>query len=297
MKSFRHGLVCCLLVAVLAGGWWNWRQVQRIHALKASLPAPTVHVANLKRLSDLRARIRDLQARGRTAAAEFAVSLPQASYGWMDQLGSPEVQQQLLVQFKAGMETAYGPLFRALQDLPGMTQDRLGQFKDLLLREQATVLQACSDTKGQPPQAMEERVAADSAASDQAIHHVLGDNAYAQYRQYADTLPQRVAVALVSQNLDYGAPKLTGDQTERLIAILAGNPAEGGALNIQSDATPIPNLFSPEPAGISKAALSAANGILSPGQIPALEAVRQQQQIHIQLLNWIDEAERAPAHR
>jgi hypothetical protein len=138
-------------------------------------------------------------------------------------LQSPEVQKLLAIQQKSQLDARYATLFKNLN----LSPEQLEKFKGLLLERQASrmdVMAAARD-QGIDPRTDQKgfRALMDSAQADidTSIKAAIGDNAFAQYKSYEQTAPQRGTVNQLQQSLSYTATPLTSEQSDKLVQILA----------------------------------------------------------------------------
>jgi hypothetical protein len=149
------------------------------------------------------------------------------------------------------------------------------------------------------------------AEVDAQIKTLLGDQGYAEYQNYQQTLPQRGIANRLQQSLSYTSTPLSDDQASQLIQILAQNPGANPMAKLGGDATYSGNtvVFSGRGAAvgggatttvtvggpgivlggaalggglISDAAVTQAQTILSPPQVQALQQLQHMQQTEAQ---------------
>jgi len=208
--------------------------------------------------------------------------------GMMD---SPEVQQLMALRSRGALDSRYAALFKNLN----LSPDQLKKFQDLLLDKQSTMRDVISAMRSQgltpgPDSADQMRTLVQNANAeiDSQIQSTLGDAAFAQYKAYETTQPQRATVDRVQQRLSYSSQPLNDQQANQLVSLLSQNPpaptgngnGNGGGggglrqlLNGGGGAT----------APITDQVIQQASTILSPAQVTALQDLQQEQQAQAQL--------------
>jgi hypothetical protein len=242
-------------------------------------------------------------------------------------IDKPEVQQLMALEQKAQLDGRYAALFKKL----GLTPEQLEKFKTLLVEKQ-TVMQdviAAAHARGinpvADPEALRKMIAETQSAVDEGIRGTLGDTGFAQYQEYQRTFPQRSLVTQLQQSLSYTDAPLSESQAEQLVGILARtSPAPAREAN----SLPVPEgvnftvavaqdnvavaagsggevMFSigdnsggivgPGGARITDEGIAAAQGILSPAQVQALQKMQNQQQTQQQLQQTLRQSLTAPS--
>src|SRR6185436_2421104 len=108
-------------------------------------------------------------------------------------------------------------------------------FKRLLAEKENVALDVVAVSEMQPDgplpaQALTASVNAARAQVEDAIRSSLGNERYAVYRDYEQTLPQRTIVAQLEQRLSYSGAPLAPAQSEALVRILIAHaPAPAAA--------------------------------------------------------------------
>ena len=223
---------------------------------------------------------------------------------FMALMDNPEAQRLMAIQQKAGLDSRYASLFRALNLSPA----DLEKFKNLLVERQTTVMDAMNAARAQGLTGPENRdalrqvVASAQAEVDANIRSTLGDAAFAQYQTYEQTLPERNVVTQLQQRLSYSTTPLTDDQSNQIIALLAANApqrAQGsGPSNAAVSAATNPGGPGSFRGGggvpITDAVIAGSQGILNSTQLAALTQLQQEQQAQARLRAQMN-ASRQPA--
>lgn len=310
-------LFCCLSIA---GGVVAWRQYRELVTLRGT-GADASDQSDLRRqLADARQRLRELQdelASRRSASQIAADEPPGLPRGPAEADGNPggrrggpgdpralfenpQAQKLMQQQQKLALDGRFAPLFKALNLSPAS----LEQLKSLLLEKQAVmpdVMAAAREQGVDPrsnPQEFRKMVAAAQADIDGSIKSLLGDEGFAAYQQYQQTLPQRSVVNQLQQSLSYTNAPLSAAQADQLVQILAstapqsaagsgGMPPEGGGRGGfgggPGGGMGGPPGGGPVTAPITTEAVALAQQVLSAPQLEALQQLQQTQQAQEQL--------------
>ena len=128
----------------------------------------------------------------------------------------PEMRRMMLQQQKGMIETLYAPLYKEL----GLSEAETEKFKDLILTNQMRNLERASqfmkpteDPVGQA--ANVEKMRQSQKEADEEMKAFLGETRFAQYRDYNETMGERVALQQFKQQLATGAA-LRDDQEFQL---------------------------------------------------------------------------------
>lgn len=312
MRHLPLIVVVLLLLGAVGLGWAQRTELLRLRDSQA---------AWAKEREDLRRKLWDMQrdrnnaARGPAATAAGEANAAEASApgpgtvagpetggrerrerpegGRMGALmDTPEVQQLMFMQQKAGLDGRYADLFRQLRLSPA----ELEKFKTLLVEKQTAVMDVFAAARSQGLGGREGReeirqlMQGTQAEIDAQIQGLLGEAAYAQFQEYERTQPQRALVGQLEQRLSYSAAPLSPAQSDQLTRILAQNsPAEAGEVRgMRAFAQSFVGTGSVAgqfiAAGgargtmITDAAVSQAQGVLSPPQLAALQEMQREQQ-------------------
>jgi hypothetical protein len=202
-------------------------------------------------------------------------------------MNSPEAQQLMAIQQRAALDGRYAALFRQLKLSPA----ELDTLKHLLVEKQAVVMDVMAAARSQGMGGRENRedlrvlVEATQAETDESIRVALGDAAYAQYKTYEATLPQRGLVDQLSQRLSYSSTPLADTQVEQMVQILAATSATtqaGGRNAAATTGTPFfrSGMVTAASGGVqvTDETVAQARGVLSAQQLEALQSLQQEQQ-------------------
>jgi hypothetical protein len=315
----RYLLPLSLGVLLLGVAIYSGRQMGEAEKLRASLADLGKERASLrKQVWDLQKENRELADRQnagpfasgggepRPVTADGAgVSAPVTARtrpdrgGMINAMNNPEVQQLMAIQQKAGLDGRYAALFKKLN----LSPDELEKFKSLLVEKQSVVMEVMNEARNQGMTGRENRdglrqlTEQMQAEIDGSIQAALGDAAYAEYKNYENTMPQRGVVGQLAQRLSYSSTPLNDTQTEQLVQILAANtPPAANRGNRAGLATPLVQSFAIGNAqvGVSTAmfggapisdtVIAQAQGVLMPAQVTALQSLQQEQQASSQLM-------------
>lgn len=207
-------------------------------------------------------------------------------------MDTPEVQQLMFMQQKAGLDGRYAALFRQLRLSPA----DLEKFKTLLVEKQTAVMDVFAAARSQGLGGREGRdeirqLMQDAQAEiDAQIKGLLGEPAYVQFQEYERTQPQRAVVGQLEQRLSYSEAPLSPAQSEQLTRILAqSSPGESGEVRGMRSlaqtfvgAGSAAGQFIAAGGGrgsmITDAAVAQAQSVLSPPQLATLQEMQREQQ-------------------
>jgi hypothetical protein len=312
VRPSKNTLIIVLSLAAATLGAVSWRQYEELIGLRAQIADGELTMLK-KQLADARKAIKSLEDRmaamrgrrggagGQGADASIGNNPGGAGgrirgggrFGMFGQLaGNPEFQRLLALQMKSRISATYGPLFKALN----LTPDQLAQFQSLLADKQQALmdtLQAAREQGINPrtdPDGFKTLVSQSESQVDASIQQALGDQAYSQYQQYQQTLPERNTVNSLQQQLSYTQTPLTDDEANQMVALLAQNQpqrAGSGTAGTTGGGDGGPNLMSLINGGgtakVTPEAITAASGVLSAPQISALQQIQAQQQAQQQM--------------
>jgi hypothetical protein len=223
-------------------------------------------------------------------------------------LNRPEVRELLLNQQKAGLDGRYAALFRKL----GLSGEALEKFKNLLVQKQSTMAEVMMEARNQGLTGRENRdelrqlAEQLQAEADADIRAAIGESAYAQYKNYETTLPQRSVASQLEQRLSYSGSPLHPAQVDQLVQILH-DTATANANQSRTGSTVTPVIAFAGQGGvfsaagstrITDAAIAQAKGILAPAQLEALQNLQREQQAAAQLAQQlrVERRNNAPAN-
>ncbi|HZZ57844.1 MAG TPA: sigma-70 family RNA polymerase sigma factor [Opitutaceae bacterium] len=296
MKATQTWKIAAGLALLLAGTATfvhQQRTIGRLESENAGLRLSQQQVARLRaEIGRLHAAAR---AGSRGGALDGAAGAGRAgAFGPMNivrSLNSPDMQRLMALQQKFALDSRYAGLFKQLH----LGADKLDQLKQLMVSRQMVANDVFGSAVQQGLDPMQDRselaglVKDGEAKVDDEIRSLLGDEDFAAYQSYEQTLPQRSLVQQLQQSLSYSAEPLTDAQADQLVQILAQNPAPapaggGGArVAVSASAGSGPGEGLPPPTfmfggpPISDAAVAAASSLLTPAQLAALQSLQQQQ--------------------
>lgn len=207
-------------------------------------------------------------------------------------MDNPEVAPLIAAQQRAMIDSRYASLFKSLNLNPA----DLEKFKNLLAEKQNSFRDVMAAARAQGLDPRENRaefrqlVDQANAEIDNNIQSMLGANAFTQYKQYEQTLPQRTLVSQLDQRLALNGAPLNQSQSEQLVQILAQNtPAQNGNRGdagmrgfFGGNAGRVP---------VTDHAIAQASSVLAPAQVAALQQLQAEQEVQRKLM----QARRNPA--
>lgn len=300
----RNLLLTFLCLCTLALGTLAWYERSVSAARIAAAEA-----AAKKQRADLEAQLAAAEQRVKDLEAQLASSLEPRRKGWSPDgeplepadsdepplpgrgrrsallaelaqlMDNPEVSKLLALQQRGQIDATYAALFKALNLSPA----QLSRFKELLAEKQNTFRDVLAAARSQGLDPRQDRsqirqlVGQANAEVDQNIQNLLGASAYAQYKQYEQTAPQRTLVDQLSSRLSYTQNPLSQTQADQLVQVLAettkpNNPTQNPARG---------------PGGgrvtLTDASINQAGTVLTPDQLSALQQIQQEQQARQQI--------------
>ncbi|HKS35722.1 MAG TPA: hypothetical protein VJW76_00930 [Verrucomicrobiae bacterium] len=157
----------------------------------------------------------------------------------------PAMKKMMRQQQMAMMDTMYGPLFKQL----GLSPEEIAAFKEKLIDTQMGGVEGASAIFGgeADPAKREEAIksiAEKHKAGEEQLKEFLGEDRYGQYKDYQETLGERMTLNQFQQQLSGGENALAEDQNAQLLAIMKeerkNSPAMFGA---DPNAVPDPAQF------------------------------------------------------
>ncbi len=217
-------------------------------------------------------------------------------------LDSPETKRLMAIQQRAQLDGRYADLFKGLNLPP----DQLDQLKTLLVDRQSAAIDVLSVANAQglnplnSPEAIRDLARETQAKVDGDIKNLLGEQGYAQYQGYEQTLPQRAVADQLEQRLSYSSTPLSPDQREQMVQILAATSpttsvAESADFSIMTNAVGFiggggGNTLTMGGGGaptvrstINNDAVTRSSSVLSAPQVAALQQIQQEQQAQQQM--------------
>jgi hypothetical protein len=279
--TFTRSLPLALL-ALIAGGasflaWYEYAQVRDLRALGMT---PDDRGRLQKAVWDAQKQVHQLEGQlsaahvMRTTAddvkpgADNRAAMGQMASDYLGRLDDPEVRRLMDLQRLANLNRQYGQFFKDAR----LTPQQIAQFQQLMLerqRAETDVLIAASQQGINPmsdPQEFRQMVRNAQADVDKQIQGALGTDTFGQFHSYQQTANQRGVVNQLQQDLSYSDSPLTDAQKEQMNRVLAQTNQGGGA-------------------AVNAKTIAAAQGVLSQGQMQALQNIQQLQQVNGQLQN------------
>ncbi len=193
---------------------------------------------------------------------------------------------------KSSLDMRYGSLFRQLRLSPG----ELDKLKDLLVERQLSTLDVlrAAQTQGLNPATNSEElsVLAGSIQSeiDEGIRTLLGSEAFSRYEDFNENSGAYGLLDQIERRLGYTNAPLQVTQTDALMRIIqeTAKPVErpfppraaGMAFQATAGSGPLVTMLGPggpQPQ-ITEQTIAAAQGVLTPSQIEALNQILAEQQ-------------------
>lgn len=289
MKSKGPLLILALLALLLAALAWIWKQRQEIALLQELVDEDTRQLAaHATERAKLEKTVKEAQAsaaqttapavrpaKAEKAALRAAVVTPasgdstevtdELAKQWLAEANDPAALRRLNLQARAQVQRRYGDLFQELHLSPDQTEALTKLFIDKrLVAVDMTVSQVqqnqnpMSDLAG-----FQDMVGTARTDIEGKIQDLLGEQGYADYRDYDRNFSQNSNLAQIDDALRNSASALTADQRTRLRQLLQDNNA----------------------ARLNPKMINQAKDFLSSAQIQALQDLRQSQQIASQKRN------------
>ena len=278
MPSAKNLLIGLLSATTAGAAALAWQQHRQLTSLRDAMVAGSERATWERKLSAAQERVvldekqlaetrRPLPAAPSAAPASEAGTIESPGRGrrWADMrdvMEDPEMQRLILLRHRGALDGRYADLFKHLNLSPA----QLEQLKTLLAERQLSMRDTFSAARDQGlnprdnPDTFRKLLENTRKSVDDSIRDLLGDSAYAQFKQFETTEPQRRAVSQLQQRLSYTATPLTTAQVDQLVQLLTTNS-------------------SPQ---ITEATLNQARNVLNPAQIEAMEQLLQEQQAQLQ---------------
>ncbi len=132
----------------------------------------------------------------------------------------PDTRKVIRQQQRAMLDQLYGPLVKKL----GLTAEQAGQFKDLLADNMMKGTEKASSLMGGASATnrteMLEKLSAEQKDFDEKVRGFLGETAYAQYKDYQQTVGERTQLSQFQQQNASSEHPLTDQQSEKLLAFM-----------------------------------------------------------------------------
>lgn len=305
MPDLRDILVGTLALAVAGLAIAIWRERAEIHRLTqadardADRPAAPVTLRSATtrilqvapsradaQLQEERRWTEQTGERGFTGGASRTDGPPPGASALARLLDNPEFVRALELHRQATLDTRFAGLFRRLD----LGAGELAAFKHLLAEKENVALDviAVNDSLpggALPTAALNAGVTAARSQVEEAIRSSLGNERYALYHEYEQTLPQRAIVAQLEQRLSYSGAPLTVAQADSLMQVLVAHappltPDSVPAAMVVSTGTPtaVPLIQMNAPAArVTEAVLTESQTVLAPPQLAALRDIQAEQ--------------------
>jgi len=160
------------------------------------------------------------------------------------------------------LDGPYGKLYTYL----GLDNDKLQELRGLLADKELGMMEGYTLAQEAKDSLDSDSLNALRNEPDEAIRNLLGDDAFAYYKDYENTLGARNHASAVEQLLSYKTEPLTEDQYNALVTALAALPDS----DIRPGSGAWMGSYTP---GITKESLEMAKGILSPSQYAVYKSV------------------------
>ena len=287
----KNSLIVLLALVAVGMAIFAWKQQGELVELRAAAMSSTERAELQKRVWDSEKHARQLETQlaairssaadggGLVASADAAPAggaqnrvLGDVVNSWLSVMNDPEAQRLMAQQQRGQISSRYAGLFRSL----GLPPDKLAQFKDLLLEKQSVrndVLLAATQQGINPmtnPAEFRQLETNAQAEIDAKIKTTLGPDGFSQFETYQATQGQRGVVNQLQDSLSYTATPLSGAQSQQLVDILGRTgplrTSDVGGGNAANNST------------VTDATIAAAQGVLAPPQVQALQEIQQQQQ-------------------
>lgn len=215
--------------------------------------------------------------------------------GLSDMLKNPELKEMIKNQQKTAMSAMidknYGRLFADLH----LTPEQSATLKDLLLKKQLDAMDGGmslfldggdSTNRAQAVQQIKDA----SDAADAKIKEFLGDDNFAQFQSYEQSMGERMVVSGLEDQLAGGAAALSDDQARQLIQAMTQERQNfkfttdlSNKSKVSADPTAMfnddtVNTFLQEMGQLNQQYLTSAKSILTPDQLTAFDKYLQNQQ-------------------
>jgi hypothetical protein len=197
-------------------------------------------------------------------------------------LKDPEMRKAMAQQQKMGLNMVYGSLFKHLQ----LTPEQEDKFKEILLDQHlSNMSQAGGLMEGGERRAeVMQQMAADQKEREQQMKDLLGEEKFAQYQNYNQTIGERMAIEQLGKEVE-----ITPEQSEFLMAII-GEEKKNAQINMGVDLSnsgqnmqavlgspEITERFLQQQEQVTARVLERASQVLTPDQVRKLAPVLESQ--------------------
>jgi hypothetical protein len=136
-------------------------------------------------------------------------------------MADPAMKKMMRQQQAAAMDMMYGPLFKEI----GLSPEDKEKFKELLLDRQMKAVESggmLMKLQGEDTgkTAAMNDLAAQQKEFDAQLKALLGDAPYAQYKDYSESMAERMAVNQISQQLASSPNPINDEQSRQLLEIM-----------------------------------------------------------------------------
>jgi len=136
-------------------------------------------------------------------------------------MDDPDMKKMMRQQQGAMMDMMYGGLFKELR----LTPDEIDKFKELLLDRQMKAVEAGGafmqlQSEDNDKTAAISELAEQQKEFDEQVKAFLGDARYTQYKDYNETMTERMTLNQCSKQIAGGRNPLNADQTSQLLEIM-----------------------------------------------------------------------------
>lgn len=207
---------------------------------------------------------------------------------------NPDFQSAMLERSKVRIERDFAGLFRTMD----LDEEGVEILKTLLAERSMVERQAAFQSRAAQgdPEAMFETelmLEANLAGIDLSLAEVLGEEGFANYDYYQDTLPQRQSVEELTRRLSYSGTPLAEERAEVLVGVMATTE---DSFNYTVDLARLSRrersslteidvaVYLDERESLNQMILSEAAVVLEPDQLEALaeQQIREVEQIELQ---------------
>jgi hypothetical protein len=186
---------------------------------------------SLEQASDLAAklqaqRLATAKATAKAAAASAAAKAQEAGKGkgafgefFSKMMNDPETRKVIREQQRMMLDQLYAPFIKQM----GFTPEEAAQFKDLLADNMMKGAEKASSLFGGGATNRTEMLntlAAEQKSFDEQLKQFLGDTRYAQYKDYQQTVGERMQLNQFRMQNGSGESALTDQQTDQLLGLM-----------------------------------------------------------------------------
>ena len=206
-------------------------------------------------------------------------------------LEDPGMKKMMRQQQVVMLDMMYGPLFKEL----GLSPEEIDKFKELLIDAQMGGIEGAGLFLGgdADPAQREEAIksmAERRQADEEQLKAFLGEERFAQYKEYQESLGERMALNQFEQQLSGGQNALTEGQSGQLLDIMK-EESRGASSIFRNDPSALPDpaqleaMFSEEKMTkhfeeqeeLNRRILERAKAVLTPEQLESLTSFQNSQ--------------------